>query len=102
MASVNERGGSFWTSTAAMLAGVGTLLAALVALATFAVSQGWFEHKKDGPPVAVDSSGKPLRRLDETVQWGPQELLLDNSIDFDTDPPTRDNIDLDVDTYYWS
>ncbi len=83
-----------------MMAGVGTLLAALVALATFAVSQGWFDHKKQ--PVAVDSNGKPLPRLDEIVQWGPQQLLLDSSVDFDSDPPTRNDIDLDVDTYYWS
>jgi hypothetical protein len=74
-----------------MIAAVGTLLAGLVALASFAVSQHWFDSRgPDDPPHATGSNGKPLPKLDEAVLFGPDKtILMETSVDFDTDPPGR-------------
>jgi hypothetical protein len=73
-----------------MMTGVGTLLAALVALASFLVSQQFFsDSPSDGDPdqpAATDVEGK---RLDEKVLWEPQTILLATSDFDDADGPVR-------------
>lgn len=88
---VMEGRGGYWTSAAAMTAGVGTLLAGLAAVATFAVSQHWFgvgDPPQAAPPTG--SNGNPLPKLDGQILFGPDKtILMEGSVDFDTDPPGR-------------
>lgn len=81
-----------------MLAAVGTLLAGLVAVATFAVSQNWFS-RDPVEPEPTTANGSPLPKLDGVVQWGPDTLILESSVDFDTTPPDREVSGLGSDTY---
>jgi hypothetical protein len=74
-----------------MIAGIDTLLAGLVAVATFAVSQHWFGGEGDDgvDPVATGTNGQPLPKLDEVKQWGPATLLFESAVDFDTPEQLR-------------
>jgi hypothetical protein len=84
-----------------MVTAVGTLLAALVALASLLVSQQFFADSPSGAdpeqPAATDAQGK---RLDEQVMWGPTKMLLASSMDFDdTQGPIRNSEFPDTDVY---
>jgi hypothetical protein len=84
-----------------MITAVGTLLAALVALASFLVSQQFFSDPPSGrdpnQPAATDAQGK---RLDEQVMWGPSKMLLASSMDFDdAQGPIRNSEFPDTDVY---
>ncbi|WP_203908676.1 hypothetical protein [Rhizocola hellebori] len=100
--------GSSWSSTIAMITAAGTLLAALVALASFLVGQQFFGdtpagrnpdgQPADGPAV-TDTQGK---RLNEEVLWPPSKMLLASSMDFDgSQGPIRDSEYPDTDVYQW-
>ncbi len=89
-----------------MITAVGTLLAALVALATFLVSQQFFAgspstNERPGgqgaPPT--DAEGK---KLDGQVMWGPKPMLIRDDIEFDSaDGPVRNPQGVDADVYHW-
>lgn len=79
--------GSFWTSTAAIVTAIGTLLAGFVALATFLASRDWFGGSL--PP------GEQPERIEVSSdrQFGPEELRFGNwgTIDLDPKSPVRDD-----------
>ncbi len=98
--------GSFWSSTAAIITAVGTLLAALAAVATFLVGQRLFVGTSpDGAPDDGGSGGGPAgaqgQKFDEQVMWS-SELLLTSQLDFDQPGgPERNPETLGTDTYLW-
>lgn len=88
------------------MTGVGTLLAALVALGAFFVGQRFLGGGENQPPEEEplrNSQGSVIPPLDEKVQFGPEKLLLTSQIDFDATPlPNRNPEFGETDTYMWN
>lgn len=104
MMSVNRRGSeAFWHSTAAMITAIGTLIAALVALAAFVVGQQWFGGPDPGGAPAAPGEARESRvRIDQDdVRWGPSEFRVTElmAVELDTVPPVE--ADLGGDLYIW-